>query len=380
MTLQQTVRFLRDNAGNRVAYAEVGGGPVVICPAWWVSHVEKDWGQPRFRAFFTHIAKSMRVVRYDRPGMGLSDRDDVPPRTFEAEVQLLETVADHVGASRFSTFAISGGGPVALAYAVRHPERIERMCFFNSYAAGGDLATPKMRDAIVALVAAHWGMGSKVLIDMFVPDVKGEDLEMLLRTQRDWATGEKATELLRLVYDQDVRADLPRVKAEALVLHHQGDRAISFEAGRRLAAELPSARFMALNGNNHLPWFGDAHAAEIVRAFLAGEGAGDAAPVAAPGEAITGCEIDVLNRALVVEGRRIDTTPLEWGVIHLLTAESGRVVTRDELLQKVWKTPFAGSNKVEAVVRTLRKKLMAFAPSIETVTGHGYRFNGWRRR
>jgi DNA-binding response OmpR family regulator len=65
-------------------------------------------------------------------------------------------------------------------------------------------------------------------------------------------------------------------------------------------------------------------------------------------------------------------------VIHRLTTQHGQIVTRDELLEKIWKTPFAGSNKVEAVIRTLRKKLGRFAASIETVTGHGYRFSGWK--
>jgi DNA-binding response OmpR family regulator len=94
----------------------------------------------------------------------------------------------------------------------------------------------------------------------------------------------------------------------------------------------------------------------------------------------TGCRLDEANRELLLEGRREQITPLEYGVMLALVRASGRVVTRDEMLGEVWKTSIAGSNRVEAVVRSLRKKLGAFAPSIETVTGHGYRFNGWKRR
>jgi DNA-binding response OmpR family regulator len=93
-----------------------------------------------------------------------------------------------------------------------------------------------------------------------------------------------------------------------------------------------------------------------------------------------GCKIDVANRELVLEGRREPTTPLEYAVMLALVSASGRVVTRNELLEEIWKTPFAGSNKIEAVIRSLRKKLGDFAPSIETVTGHGYRFTEWKRR
>ena len=94
----------------------------------------------------------------------------------------------------------------------------------------------------------------------------------------------------------------------------------------------------------------------------------------------TGCHLDEANRELVVEGHREPVTPLEYGVMLALVRASGRVMTRDEMLAEVWRTSIAGSNRVEAVVRSLRKKLGAFAPSIETVTGHGYRFHGWKRR
>jgi len=123
----QDIQFIRDASGAKVAYASVGEGPLVICPAWWVSHVERDWEHPAFRRFFERLAHGFRVVRYDRPGTGLSDRD-VPPRTQAAEVQLLATLADALGESQFSLFAVSCAGPVALNYAATHQERVRRLC------------------------------------------------------------------------------------------------------------------------------------------------------------------------------------------------------------------------------------------------------------
>jgi pimeloyl-ACP methyl ester carboxylesterase len=377
----QTVRFIQDALGNRIAYAEVGAGPLLICPAWWVSHVESDWALPRFREFFTRLGTSFRVIRYDRPGMGLSDRD-VPSRTFHDEVRLLETVAEHVGVhsdeQNVSLLGISAGGPVALAYAARYPARVRRICCFGTYANGADLASPKLRDAMIALTAAHWGVGSKVLTDMFVPDASAEEVELILRSHREWASAASASDLLRVMFSYDVRHCLSAIQAEILVLHRQGDRGIPMEAGRKLAAALPKARFISFPGNNHPPWFDDEGIAEIIRLFLTG-----VEPSTVPTPSTTNsngaCSLDEANRALVVAGARADTTPLEWGVISLLVERAGRIVTRDELLAQVWKTPYSGSNKVEAVIRTLRKKLGPFAPSIETVTGHGYRFSGWRR-
>jgi pimeloyl-ACP methyl ester carboxylesterase len=379
MPSAQAVRFIRDASGARVAYAVVGEGPLILCPAWWVSHVERDWEHPGFRHFFTRLAESFRVIRYDRPGTGLSDRD-VPPRTQSSEVQLLAALADALGNAQFSMFAVSCAGPVALTYAAQYPDRIRRLCLYGSFASGSDVATPELRDALADLVTAHWGFGSAALAAIFLPDASAEELETFSRNERDWASASKAAELVRLACSMSAVDVLPSVRAEALVIHRREDRVTPLEAGRRLAAGLPQARFMTLEGKAHPPWADGDAIADIVHSFLAGEEPlAPASSSASPTESAPDCRLDEANREFVVEGRREPTTPLEYGVMLALMRASGRVVTRDEMLAEVWRTSFAGSNKIEAVVRSLRKKLGAFAPSIETVTGHGYRFSGWRR-
>jgi pimeloyl-ACP methyl ester carboxylesterase len=319
-------------------------------------------------------------VRYDRPGCGLSDRD-VPPRTQACEVQLLAALADALGEPQFSMFAVSCGGPAALTYAAAHPDRIHRLCLYGSFANGSDAATPELRDALADLVTAHWGFGSTALSAIFMPEASAREIEIFSRNQLDWASGPKAAELLRLACAMNAVDVLARVQAETLIIHRREDRLMPLEAGRRLAAGLPQARFMTLEGKAHPPWVDGGAIADIVHSFFAGKD--PLAPASSPefptGGAI-GCRLDEANRELVLEGRRVPITPLEYGVMLALVRASGRVVTRDEMLGEVWRTSFAGSNRVEAVVLSLRKKLGAFAPSIETVTGHGYRFNGWKRR
>jgi DNA-binding response OmpR family regulator len=134
---------------------------------------------------------------------------------------------------------------------------------------------------------------------------------------------------------------------------------------------------MILEGNVHVPWIGGDAVADMVHSFLAGK---DALAAASSPAFPAGCRLDEANRELIFEGRHEPTTRLEYGLMLALTRAKGRVVTRDELLAEIWNTPFTGSNKVDAVVRSLRKKLGLFAPSIETVTGHGYRFAGWKRK
>jgi pimeloyl-ACP methyl ester carboxylesterase/DNA-binding winged helix-turn-helix (wHTH) protein len=370
----QVIRFIRDANGARIAYAMVGEGPLILCPAWWVSHVERDWEHPGFRRFFGRLAEGFRVVRYDRPGTGLSDRD-VPPRTQADEVQLLATLADELGDSQFSLFAVSCAGPVALTYAAAYQERVHRLCFYGSYARGSDIATPDLRDALTDLVKAHWGLGSVALTALFLPGASPQDSEDFSRNQRDWANAPQAAQLLRLSCEMNAAADvLSRVRAEALVVHRRKDRAIPLEAGQKLAAELPRARLITLDGDIHLPWIDGDAIADTVHSFLAGDELR-----AATSSPRSGCWLDEANREIVLDGQRRPMTRLEYAVMLTLLQASGRVITRDEMLAEIWSTPFTGSNKVDAVVGSLRKKLGPFAPSIETVTGHGYRFREWKK-
>lgn len=266
-------------------------------------------------------------------------------------------------------------GRVALAYAAAHQERVRRLCLYGSYATGSDIATPDLRDALVNLVKAHWGLGSVALSAIFLPGASLQDSEEFSRNQYAWANAEQAAQLLRLSCELSAVDVLSRVRTEALVMHRRNDRAIPLEAGERLAAALPRARLVTLDGETHLPWIDGDAIADAVHSFLAGNEALATASLPSPG-----CRIDEANRELVVDDQRRPITPLEFGVMLAMVRASGRVVTRDEMLGAIWKTPFAGSNKVDAVVRSLRKKLGPFAPSIETVTGHGYRFDGWKRQ
>jgi hypothetical protein len=290
-------------------------------------------------------------------------------------VELLARIADALGDAKFSIFAVSCAGPIALAYTAAHQERVRRLCLYGSYATGSDIATPELRDAFVNLVKAHWGLGSVTLTALFLPGASSQDSEEFSRNQYGWANAEQAAQLLNLSCELSAVDVLARVRTEALVMHRRNDRVIPLEAGERLAAALPRARLITLDGNIHLPWIDGDAIADTVRSFLAGNEILATASLSSPT-----CRIDEDNRELVVDDKRRPTTPLEFGVMLALIRASGRVVTREEMLDAIWKTPFAGSNKVDAVVRSLRKKLGPFAPSIETVTGHGYRFDGWKRQ
>ncbi|MEM7137883.1 MAG: alpha/beta fold hydrolase [Myxococcota bacterium] len=361
------IRFAHDRAGRRVAYATNGEGPFLVCPAWWVSHVEKDWDRPDFRAFFEHLGEYATIVRYDRPGVGLSDPCD-DERTLDDEVALLDAVINELGADRLSLLGVSCGGPPAISWTVANPERVDRLILFGSYARGEDVAPGELKEAMCGLVRAHWGAGSRALADVFIPDSTAAERDAFSALQTEVADAEAAERFLRLTYAMDVTDVLSKVTVKTHVFHRRKDRAIPFEGGRALAAGIPGAELVVLEGRNHPMWNGD-DVVQLVADVLRGR---QPTPVASH------CRVDEANRELIRDGERVALTRLELGVLRHLIVHCGEVVSRDALIDRVWEQKFSGSNVVDAVVRTLRKKLGPWAPSIETVVGHGYRFSAWR--
>jgi pimeloyl-ACP methyl ester carboxylesterase len=250
------IRFFRGTSGKRIAYAVDGQGPLLIFPAWWVSHLERDFDDPGFRGLFTKLATRMTVVRYDRPGVGLSDREP-HPYSLDDELNNLEAIIDELGADRVALMGGSCGGPPAIAYAARHPERTSHLVLYGAYACGPRLAADDLKQAMMGLVRANWGLGSRALTDLLAPQHSTEERQRLAETQRDSASPETAAALLDLIYRMDVSDRVARVRVPTLVLHRKGDRAISFDHGRELAAQIVGATFMPLAGDAHLPWIGD---------------------------------------------------------------------------------------------------------------------------
>jgi pimeloyl-ACP methyl ester carboxylesterase len=231
----------------------------LVLPAWWVSHVERDFANPAFRAFFSALARHFTVVRYDRAGVGLSDRER-SDFTLESEVADLEAVIDALDFERVTLLGISSGVPPAIVLAARRPALVERLIVFGGYVRGATIGRPEVQQALVALVRASWGLGSKALCDIFLPGASPEMAQQFVEDQREYATGEMSARLLEMTYGPDVREAAIAVRAPTLVLHRRDDRAIGFDHGREVAAAITGAELVALEGPEHLPWMGDAAA------------------------------------------------------------------------------------------------------------------------
>jgi pimeloyl-ACP methyl ester carboxylesterase/DNA-binding winged helix-turn-helix (wHTH) protein len=276
---EQRIRFCTAADGVRIAYATSGTGPPLVKPANWMTHVEFDWESPVWRHWLRELSSAHTLVRYDERGSGLSDHD-AADLSFEAWVRDLETVVDAMGLERFPLLGISQGCAVAIAYAVRHPERVTRLVLYGGYAEGAytRARTDEQRDEadlIMRQLVLGWGRDNPAFrlffAGRFLPDGTPEQMQWFSELQRVSTTPEIAVRLRHTAATIDVRALAPLITAPTLVLHANGDAAIPFDQGRQLAALIPDARFVSLESRNHIlledepAW---ARFCEEVRAFL----------------------------------------------------------------------------------------------------------------
>ena len=287
--MEQDIRFI-DFEGKRLAYSTYGDGPPMVIGSRWVSHLEEEWADPNQLAFYAEVARTHRVVRFDRIGCGLSSRDLEPRPTIESESRQLEAVIRAVGGSAV-VFASSCCCVAASRLAVRRPGAIEKLVYFGGYATRNDIPEAT-RDSLIQFVGLNWKLAAQMFAGLFDPHASGDEIALYTHMQRVAATAEAASIFLDLDLHADARAVLPKVPVPALVLHRRGDRTVPVGRGRELAELLPNARFVPLNGDSHLPWKDDQR--DLFRA-LAGFLHGETPPELNGASPLTSRETEVLR-------------------------------------------------------------------------------------
>jgi pimeloyl-ACP methyl ester carboxylesterase/tRNA A-37 threonylcarbamoyl transferase component Bud32 len=257
--MEQQIKFCTTDDGVRIAYATVGHGPPLVKAANWLSHLEYDWDSPIWRHLLAEASRDHTFIRYDERGNGLSDWN-VANLSFEAFVEDLESVVEAAGLERFPLLGISQGGAVAIAYAVRYPERVSHLILYGAYARGwAKRASPEeieQRQAQLTQVRLGWGKDNpafrQLWTTLYAPDATPEQAQSFNDLQRVSTSPENAVRLLNEMGNIDVADLLPQVRVPTLVLHCRDEAGVPFEEGRLLAATIPGARFVPLEGRNHL--------------------------------------------------------------------------------------------------------------------------------
>ena len=260
----QDIHFCTTSDNVRIAYAEIGQGPPLVKAATWLNHLEYDFESPIWRPILHRLAAKRKLIRYDQRGNGLSDwAVDI---SFEAFVDDLETVIDATGLDRFPLLGMSQGSAVSIAYAVRHPERVSHLILYGGYARGMQSRNgadgSAQTDALATLMLQGWWQENpafrQIFTSQFIPGGTAEQVQWFNDLQKATTSPENAVRIFRAMANIDVSALLPLVRVPTLVLHCRDDARVPFEEGRQIAAAIPGARFVPLEGRNHVMLNSDA--------------------------------------------------------------------------------------------------------------------------
>lgn len=254
--MKPSIQFVKRKDGVRIAYSKFGKGQPLVCPSSWVTSLSYIFEDQFAQQFWGQLAQKVTVVSYDKHGCGQSDRDR-KDFTLETELLDLDAVISHLGLDKFSLLGSSMAGPVAIEYTLRHPKKVTDLILYGSYCNGKNLAPEDVRRALISLVKASWGLGSKTIADIFHPNANTKELKSFAKLQRESSSPEIAAKVLELGYSLDVTELLSGIKIPTLILHREGDKVITIDHGRQLAVEIPNAQFKLLKGEIHPWWYGE---------------------------------------------------------------------------------------------------------------------------
>lgn len=254
------IRFCSAADGAKIAYAKEGTGPPLVRAAFYLNHLEHDWDCAVWKPYLQLLSRRHTFFRHDLRGFGLSDPDP-GVMSLDAWVNDLEAVVDHAGLGRFALFAVCQGGPVAIEYAARHPERVSRLVLFGSFARGVMKRSPSPAEieelkVMRQLIELGWGRDNEafqqVWSALFQPRSTPERLRSLALLQSRSASSDRVLQLLRTIATIDVTESARRIQCPTLVMHPKRSRAAPFEEGRILASLIADARLIPLDSENHV--------------------------------------------------------------------------------------------------------------------------------
>ena len=262
-----------------IAYQVVGDGPIdlVVVPGW-VSHLEANWDEPIVAHFAERLASFSRVIFFDKRGTGLSDPvslDRLP--TMEQRMEDVHVVLDAVGSKQAALFGISEGGSMCALFAATYPERTSALVMSGCYAKWiKDLDypwAPTRAEHEAAFDAYERNWGTPIGFKTIAPSVANDERcrNWWARVLRQGASPGAGIALYRMNIEIDIRAVLPTIRVPTLILHRTGDRLINIGNSRYMAEHIPNAKFLELEGVDHLPWFGNADIVlDEIQEFLTG--------------------------------------------------------------------------------------------------------------
>ena len=236
----------------RIAYQIVGNGPfdLVFVPGF-ASNIDAIWEMPPQARFHSRLASFSRLILFDKRGTGLSDRS-AGIATLEERMDDVRAVMDAAGSERAALFGVSEGGPMSVLFAATYPDRASALVLYGSYARNSNLQTEEyFRDRIES-VDRLWGTG-EYYIKFFAPSKIGDEVmrQAAARRERQMASPSAVIALTQMNRQIDARHVLPAIHLPALIIHKQGDTAVTVDDAHYLAANIAGAKYVELPGIDH---------------------------------------------------------------------------------------------------------------------------------
>ncbi len=256
---QAPVRYCRSVDGVSVAHAQVGTGYPLVFGGSWMTHLEKDWENPGYGHYLSHLAENFTIIRYDQRGNGMSDWADVDI-SFQKMADDLKCVIDCYQYEKVALFGASQAAAVAIAYTCAHPERVSHLILYGGYPRGrrrrGDPAATAESEALATLIRQGWGRENpayrQTMTSMFMPEASQEEETWFNEFQRACGPGENIARFREVFDDIDIVHLVDKIRCPTLVIHCVGDSVAPLAEGRLLATRIPQAQFVTLSSNSHM--------------------------------------------------------------------------------------------------------------------------------
>jgi len=304
--MEPRIRYANTVDEVTIAFWTLGEGrPLVSMPTVPFSNTLAEWRVPEWRLWYEQLAQRRTLVRYDGRGTGLTDRSETE-FSIDAQIKDLEAVVDRLGFGRFALFAQFYGGPVAIAYAVRHPERVSHLLLWHTFAKASDYIQSSQAQAILPLLQHDWELFTETLSHTRLGWSKGEQARRFAALMRESVTQETMLAAMPTLMEYDVTELLPEGGSPTLLLHRREFPASHVGLPASIASQIPDARLALVEGDTGAPFAENpAPVLEAINEFL-----GDGAPVPAvgvpsttsqlPAEPLSAREVEVLR--LIADG------------------------------------------------------------------------------
>ena len=262
MTFVSPVRYAQAGPVS-LAYQLFGKGDrdVVVIPPM-AHNIETMWERGEYRRVFEGMGRFCRVVHFDKRGTGASDRTVGVP-TMDERVDDTRAVMDAAGLGRCFMYGISEGGPMAVLFAATYPERVAGLILHATAARFVPVdETIEERDArrdFLERWVRGWGTEESTTLSLFAPTAAADASYRAWepRFERQSASPAGMRDLIAMWEGIDVREVLPTLSVPTLVLSRRDDPMMPIARAREMAAAIPDAQFVELDGSDHWVHIGD---------------------------------------------------------------------------------------------------------------------------